>query len=156
MVPDILGDEFGVLLHSVVDVDLGDGSSKVLCDPSPWGFPSKRGSSSPRLQSFDAQSPCPFISAMPSSRQDSRFQLLRSNLAAFCLVFLAALRDERFSRACSKSWTHALAGASNASANIGTIPVFIVGECPLNNALWVLEEPKEGSNLGRGRSKREC
>ena len=99
MVPDVLGDEFGVLLHSVVDVDLEDGSSKVLYDPSPLGLSLKRGSSSSRLHSFDAQSPCPFISAIPSSRQDSRFQLLRSDLATFCLVFLAALRDERFSRA---------------------------------------------------------
>ena len=37
VVPDNLGDEFGVLLHSVVDVDLRDTSSKVLYDPSPWG-----------------------------------------------------------------------------------------------------------------------
>ena len=30
VVPDILGDEFGVVLHSVVDVDLGERNSKVL------------------------------------------------------------------------------------------------------------------------------
>ena len=111
MVSDILGDEFGVVLHSVVDVDLGEGSTKSLYDPSPWGFPLKRESSSSRLQSFDAQSPCPFISAMPSSRQDSRFQLFRSNLVALCSAFLTALRDERFSRADSKSWIHAITGA---------------------------------------------
>ena len=133
MISDILGDELGVLLHSVVEVDLGEGSSKVLYDPSPWGFPLKRGSSSSMLQSFDAQSPCPLISAMPSSRQNSRFQLLRSDLAAFCAAFLAALRDERFSRADSKSSTHAITGALNASAKVGTIPVFIVGKWSLNN-----------------------
>ena len=68
VLPDILGEEFGVVLHSVVDVDLADSTSKVLYDPSPFGLPLKRESSSPRLHSFDAQSPCPFISAMPSSR----------------------------------------------------------------------------------------
>ena len=155
VLPDILGEEFGVVLHSVVDVDLADSTSKVLYDPSPFGLPLKRGSSSSTLQSIDAQSPYPVISATPSSRQNSWFRLLRSNLAPFCLAFLAALRDERFSRAYSKSWIHALNGASNASANVGTILVFVVAECPLNNAFGDLEGPKEGSSLRRGRIWRE-
>ena len=123
VLPDILGEEFGVVLHSVADADLADIASKVLYDPSPFGLPSKRGSSSSSLQSFDAQSPCPSISATPSSRHDSWFRLLRSDLAAFRSAFLTALRDARFSKTCSKSWIHALTGASNASANVGTILV---------------------------------
>ena len=147
MLPDILGEGIGLVLHTVVNVDPADSTSKVLYDPSPFGLPLKRGSSSSRLQSFDAQSPYPVISATPSSRQNSWFRLLRSNLAALCLAFLAALRDERFSRAYSNSSIHALNGASKASANVGTILVFVVAECPLNNAFGELDRLKEGSSL---------